>query len=156
MKEIYVYLITLGIVISVATGWHYWDRHKAITQAISNVELKYKEKLIQKQNEARATQDQLIRDNIQAIKEKDEQIQIINVDLASALDKLRTRNSRPINYSTITRVEATCAGTELFREDAEFLTREAARADEIVVERNYYYERYEDARKQLKQLSEQK
>ena len=35
------------------------------------------------------------------------------------------------------------------KEDAEFLTREAARADRVTEERNYYYDRYEDARRLL-------
>lgn len=143
------------MVLALATGWHYWDRQKAINVAVDRIELAYKKELEKKQNLSKATQDELIRNNNEAIRNKDEQIQMLNVDLASAINRLRTRNSRPINYSPAPRAEATCSGTELFREDAEFLTREAARADQVVIERDYYYERYEDARKQLKQLSEQ-
>ena len=142
------------MLLALATGWHYWDRQKAINVAVDKIELAYKRELERKQNLSKATQDQLIRDNNEAIKNKNEQIQALNVDLDNALNKLRTRNTRPINYSPAPGITSTCSGAELFREDAEFLTREANRADQVIIERDYYYERYEDARNQLKQLSE--
>lgn len=43
-------------------------------------------------------------------------------------------------------------GMSLSREDGEFLAGEAARAEQYLQERDFYYERYEAARKELKEI----
>jgi hypothetical protein len=72
-------------------------------------------------------------------KEKDAQIKVINTQLVDAVSELRKRPSRA--------AEATagkgCNGTSLFAEDAEFLVREAARADEIRVGLIACYKQYD-------------
>jgi hypothetical protein len=75
---------------------------------------------------------------------KDEEIRSISKRLADALSGLRDRPSR--TTSTITGVGKGSTGAELSREDADFLVREAARADEVVADRNACYAVYESAR----------
>jgi uncharacterized protein YlxW (UPF0749 family) len=72
-------------------------------------------------------------------KEKDDQINAINSQLVNAISELRKRPSRSEQAS----VGQSCNGTSLSSEDAEFLVREAARADQIRVGLNTCYKQYE-------------
>lgn len=75
---------------------------------------------------------------------KDEEIRSVNKRLADALSGLRDRPSR--TEGSVTGIGKASTGAELSREDADFLVREAARADEVVAERNACYAVYESAR----------
>jgi hypothetical protein len=71
--------------------------------------------------------------------EKDAQIKAINDKLVDAISELRKRPSRTeqaVNGSS-------CNGTGLYAEDAEFLIREASRADTIRVALQSCYQQYE-------------
>jgi hypothetical protein len=72
-------------------------------------------------------------------KEKDAQIKVINSQLVDAVGELRQRPSRTAETAD----RKNCNGTSLFAEDAEFLVREAARADEIRVGLDACYKQYE-------------
>ena len=80
---------------------------------------------------------------------KDDEIRNVTKRLNDALIGLRDRPSRTEN--TIASFGKAISGAQLSREDAEFLTREAARADEIVAQRNACYATYEHARLNLGQ-----
>lgn len=69
-------------------------------------------------------------------KQKDEEVAVIRAKLDAALIQLRNRPQRNSanavpNTSNGNSCPQGADGTKLYREDAEFLTREAARADEI-------------------------
>jgi hypothetical protein len=72
-------------------------------------------------------------------KDKDAQIKVINNQLVDAVSELRKRPSRTAETSN----GKSCNGASLFAEDAEFLVREAARADEIRVSLAACYKQYE-------------
>jgi hypothetical protein len=72
-------------------------------------------------------------------KEKDAQIKVINTQLVDAISGLRSRSSSPTK--TVTGQD--CNGQALSAPDAEFLIREAARADEIRVGLQACYKQYE-------------
>ena len=72
-------------------------------------------------------------------KEKDAQIASINNSLADALVQLRSRPSRAESASD----GQNGTGSSLFAEDAIFLTREAARADEIRAALDACYKQYD-------------
>ncbi|MFZ9611229.1 MAG: hypothetical protein ACO294_11060 [Methylococcales bacterium] len=72
-------------------------------------------------------------------KDKDEKINSINSQLVDAVSELRKRPSR----TTETSNGKSCNGASLYAEDAEFLVREAARADEIRVSLEACYKQYE-------------
>jgi hypothetical protein len=72
-------------------------------------------------------------------KDKDAQLKDINNQLVDAVSELRKRTSRTAETSN----GKSCNGTSLFAEDAEFLVREAARADEIRVALQACYKQYD-------------
>ena len=72
-------------------------------------------------------------------KAKDAQIRDINSKLVDAISELRKRPGRATETS-----DGSCGtGSTLFAQDAEFLVREAARADEIRVGLQACYKQYE-------------
>jgi hypothetical protein len=72
-------------------------------------------------------------------KEKDAQINTINNQLVDAISELRKRPGRTAE----TTAGACGTGATLFAEDAEFLIREAARADKIRVGLDTCYQQYD-------------
>lgn len=86
------------------------------------------------------------------LERKDEKINRISAERDAALERLRNRPSRPNNDSP-SKDRRACRGTELYREDAEFLTREAARAERVREERDFYWQQYENARVKLGELN---
>ena len=72
-------------------------------------------------------------------KEKNDQITAINSQLADTLVQLQQRPSRPTKTSTATGG----TGATLYAQDAEFLVREAARADEIRIGLQACYAQYD-------------
>jgi hypothetical protein len=66
--------------------------------------------------------------------------------LQSVIDGLR---NRPVRPATVASTQPSCTGAGLYRDDSEFLARLASEADQIRIERDYYYGRYEAARKLL-------
>lgn len=78
-------------------------------------------------------------------KDKNDQINAINSKLANALVELRNRPSRP--QSEASSVTACGTGLSLYAEDAEFLIREAARADQIRAGLQACYEQYDSLMK---------
>ena len=71
--------------------------------------------------------------------EKDAQIKIINNQLVDAVSELRKRPSRTEQTSN----RQSCNGASLYAEDAEFLIREAARADQIRIGLEACYKQYD-------------
>jgi len=71
--------------------------------------------------------------------DKDAQIKVINTQLVDAVSELRKRTSRSSEATT----GKGCNGSALYAEDAEFLVREAARADEIRISLESCYKQYE-------------
>lgn len=95
----------------------------------------------------KAKQEQALRDKEhqyqsdadQIRKEKDAQIRDINSKLVDAVSELRKRPGR----TTETNTGQSCNGSRLYAEDAEFLVREAARADEIRAGLEACYKQYD-------------
>jgi len=77
-------------------------------------------------------------------KDKDAQINSINNQLANALVELRNRPSRT---SQISSNGQNGTGSTLFAEDAEFLVREATRADQIRTALDACYKQYDEVTK---------
>ena len=111
-------------------GWRYQKKEAA--QIIAQ------EKAIQQ----KIAQNQTATDQIR--KDKDAQIQSINDQLANALVQLRSRPSRN-QYSTNNGQDGT--GRSLSAEDAEFLIREATRADQIRTALDACYKQYDSVNK---------
>lgn len=91
-----------------------------------------KEKAQEKAQEYQNAADQIRKD-------KDAQIKVINNQLVDAISELRKRPSRSDQASN----GQSCNGASLSAEDAEFLVREAARADEMRTGLQACYKQYD-------------
>lgn len=107
-------------------------------------------KLVQAQAAEKAAKDarereQAMQDEATQITEaKDEQIRIIGDQLDTALASLRNRPERPAGH--VPKASGSCkgaTGANLSRPDAEFLTRESARADRLRSALDACYRQYD-------------
>ncbi len=149
-----VKLLILAIVLISLFAWHKVLIHEAVTEAVAEVELniskenfKLKERSLNAQIELQQSFD-----NIQ--KDKDAKIKNLNARVASLTRSLQERTSRPEssgvpNNSRIEEVRQGSTGTGLYREDSEFLSREAARAELIKEELLGCYKSYDTAKEAL-------
>lgn len=88
----------------------------------------------------------IIKEHRSIEKENKARLAAISADRDSLLNWV---SNRPSRNDTNPGDRKTCTGSELSREYAEFLIREASRADEVIAERDKYYEEYESARRAL-------
>ena len=138
--------------LSVLFGVYVWHTN-AIECAVLMKSMEY-EKIIQEQAiKAKDLESKLKQDSLDQLAKKEDELKDINIKLDAAIERLRDRNSRKDAGTKPSKNPGTCTGTELYREDAEFLTREASRAESILVERDYYYQQYENARRSIEQFN---
>lgn len=159
MKELFVWVKSLqtkliliaGLVLGLYAA-HMFVVHKEVARAKAEVVLSYeKEKFlaIERALETRqAIEDQLYKE----MEEKNEKIASLASRYIALNTELRSRPSRQERDSGASENRKTCTGAELFREDAEFLTREAQRADELIIERDFYFNSYERVREEIEKL----
>lgn len=149
-----VKLTILVIVLISLFAYHKVLVHEAVTEAVAEVELniskenfKLKERSLNAQIELQQSFD-----NIQ--KDKDAKIKNLNARVASLTRSLQERPGRPESSgvpdnSRIEEVRQGSTGTGLYREDSEFLSREAARAELIREELLTCYKSYDTAKAAL-------
>ena len=152
--------IAIAILVSVigAFIWHENELSGARKEATADVVKEYSNDALEQSLEAIQTEKQIVEDALKAERKKNDAKQGIidrNAALIRSLQHRPTReDSKEANPST-PEAGSPCTGAELHREDGEFLAREASRADEVIVDRDFYYERYEDARQQLERMNGQ-
>lgn len=100
---------------------------------------------------ARETERQLSNDAAKLAKEKQDEIDRISGDLDAAVKRLREREKRQpaAAAGAVAAPAAACKGTDgsgLYAEDAEFLIREAARADQLRAALDQCYRQYDAGR----------
>ena len=142
-------IIALAAFLVALWAFHEYDKAQAVNEVVEQAEKAskdYKER-------TERVQKTLDASHRSALKEKDAKINSIERNLRSDIERLRNREVRP-NVVTITETRETCTGTGLYREDAEFLTREAARAEKVRIERDYFWQQYENARLELEKLND--
>lgn len=146
----WVKVIGVGIIIGVLSYLHY----NAVEEAKDEVNKSWIAKQLEKDIERKATENR-IRDEALALeREKNEEIYKLNSVVVDLRNRLRNRPSREtVVYRESPGDTKACTGAGLFREDGEFLIGEAARAKRVLIERDYYYEQYEQARKKLNEQS---
>jgi hypothetical protein len=122
----------VAIVLTFSAGWtvNGWRYEKKITADKVAREKAIKEAEVANQ----ATADQIRKD-------KDAQINAINNQLFNALSQLRNRTSRNDNKAN---AGQSGTGSTLYAEDAEFLIREAARADTLRTALAACYKQYDE------------
>lgn len=104
------------------------------------------------ETKARKTEQTITAAALDARKVSDAKTKQVRANLERTISQLRNRPERsevpavtPVAGVTIT----SCTGTDLFRQDAEFLSREAARADELEAALQQCEATYNAARKEL-------
>ena len=149
-----VKLVVLITIIISLFAYHKIQINKAVTEAVTEIELNLaKENFRLKErslNAQIALQESF--DNIQ--KEKDAKIKTLNARVATLTRSLQERPSRPESSgvpdnSRVEEVRQGSTGTGLYREDSEFLSREAARAELIKEELLGCYKSYDAAKETL-------
>lgn len=133
-------------------GLHTYDKDKAVEAAKSVLMAEYNKKLLKATEQTLEIQTKLQEDADKMKEQKDAQIEDVNRKLANTLSELRKRPSRPAKPQN-TSIRSSCTGRELYREDGEFLTREAARANRVLAERDYYYNQYESVRRRMEEAT---
>lgn len=145
-KYLYVALAALAILGAVA----FTSYTKGYGDAKIAAMEEWSAELSKAQSEALEVTESLNKQNNDALRAKQNEINKLTARVASLRSELQKRASRsdpqPPGSSQ------TCTGRELYREDGEFLVGEATAAERIRIERDYYYERYEEARQQLERL----
>lgn len=154
----YPYLFALVAVVALYAGHRVivsMEVADAVVSTTLRLEKGYQDSLLAAAVDARKTETKLELSALALEKVKDDEIKRINGKLSVALNSLSKRQSRPTTTNgakTITTIQA-CTGAQLYKEDGEFLVREANRADEVAIERDYWYNQYENARKTLNEYS---
>ena len=139
----YVATFALGLLL----GWTVQGWRKG--QEIATIRQEHSDKSAEAQTQARAKEQELSDSADKVRKDKDAKIDTIRRQLDTALVGLRNRKERPAVIREVPGAPAACdgaRGSELYREDAEFLTREAARADETAAKLNACIQQYNELR----------
>lgn len=144
----------IGLII-VLIGMHVYDKQSGITKAVQEVHQSYTVASQQIALKAKEEHARLLTEQWKEQERRDEKIKSLSVKLAAANRLLNSRTERPKDGGESPVVTTSCTGRELYREDGEFLIREAARADKVIIERDYYYEQYENARKMIKRINDE-
>jgi hypothetical protein len=147
MKYLYAALAALAILGAVAFS--------AYTKGYGDAKIasleQWSAEVARQQDEALEVTESLSNKNMDALRAKQNEINKLTVRIASLNRQLLDRPSRE-DDSVSPGASQACTGGELYREDGEFLVGEASAAERIRLERDYYYERYEEARQQLERL----
>lgn len=152
--------IKIGILVALVAagiGAHFYLEHKAVDNAVivtqTKIEKQYQDKLIAANDKATKAEADLAAFKVKSDKDKQDAIKSVDVQYASLVSSLQQRPTRADLTSSVAaavaRAKSSCTGAQLYREDAEFLAGEAARADKLIIERDYYYGEYEAARQTL-------
>ena len=155
----YKYIVIAFLIAGLgAFTWHKNKLSEASKLAKTEVVKEYANEALEQAIEALVAEKNMVLSSLQAEQKKNSDKQTIidrNATLIRSLQQRPKREDSSKADSAAPSIEAACTGAQLHREDGEFLAREAARADELIVDRDFYYERYEYARQQLEKMNDQ-
>lgn len=150
-------LVKIIIIISLITAvflTHIWQVNKAVDKAVAEQVVVYNNKIKELEIKSLKTESEL-KDKVQTIKgEKDDQIKAIDRKYNTAIASLR---SRPERSTTSDPTSNTCnaestkgaTGAQLYRDDAEILTRFARDTEELKTHLLACYQQYDGVKDQL-------
>lgn len=147
-----------GLVAAVGLAASHWKVYKVGQNegysALNSYKLEQSQQTLKLIERRDATTQDLQDKSDQARKAKNEELNRLHVDLADALERLRARPERPseggVPSDTPACPAAGATGAQLYREDSEFLVREAARADRLRIDLVECQAAYDRARQALK------
>lgn len=140
VKPILIGVVSLGLFSAgwVLNGWRWSAKHEGYINEQKEIALKAEQK-------ARDTERNLQSEIDKERTNNEAKVRNINSKLIAALDELRQRPVRSSVPSGSSNNKG-ASGAELFREDAEFLTREASRADKLAAALEACYGSYDAVR----------
>lgn len=156
VKPKLILAVTCVLIAICLYGIHWETKRKAVNEAIAetraSMQAEYTKKLLEASELARERERTMVESADKLRKDKDAQIANLNGRLSAALDGLRQRPQRPSpGQSPAPSCDCSGAtGSSLSREDAEFLVREAARADKLRSALDQCYKQYDSVRQSLK------
>lgn len=147
----------IALVIAAVFLTHKAAVHRAVKKAVAETQeqmsAEYTKKLLEASELAREREQVMMASADKLRKDKDAQIASLNTRLGAALSSLSERPQRTPSASKDTPAPCNCSGAtgaNLSREDAEFLVREAARADKLRSALDQCYKQYDSVRQSLK------
>jgi len=155
-------IVAVGVVVVSLYGAHKVSVHNAVKlntqEVVAQMNKEYQIKLDKAVTNAIASTKQLQADADAKKDEKYAKLESNNAKLLADVKFLQRRAKRPSPEVIAKSSESgsTCTAAQLYREDAEFLTGEAARAESVLIERDSYYERYNAAKRELDSLATEK
>jgi hypothetical protein len=126
--------------------WH----HGAIDDAVTAVRAEYTAKALEAANKAAETSRTLQAEADKTQGEKDAQIKIQSARIAALSASLRNRPERPSSNANNPAVAGICTGAGLYRQDGEFLAREAAESGRVGIDLADCQARYNQVRDKFK------
>lgn len=150
-KRLNIVLVVVSLVLGISLHWYL--KNSAVERALEAQKASYELKFKEEMTKAQESSIKLLNSAMADLQKKENEIKNINIKLSTLTSELQQRTSRE-NSSSNTRAPSPCTGAFLYREDSEFLAREAARADRILKERDYYYENYQHVRRELQAFKE--
>ena len=143
LNGVYGSLIKFGIVVALIAalyGGYRYQLHKSFQEGVKTTEIKYEAQILA-QNEVLQLKKKSAEKNLEIEfakrqGEANEKIRNLNTTVSNLITGLQSRPTREDSSSLIASTSTTtniagATGAELYRGDAEFLTRQSARAEEI-------------------------
>lgn len=142
----YIALAIVAVVLGGLATFHFYE----IDKAEAKINKKWEDAQLIKDIKQKDRENRIIDEALKLEREKNEEITKLNTTVSSLRNSLRNRPGREaIVYRDNPGAPQACTGSELSREDGEFLAGEAARAEALIVERDFYYKQYEQVREKL-------
>jgi len=140
-------ILVVAVVLAFVMGWvvNGWRLNTKIEKLIAT----YTQASLKAETKARNAEQSINTAVQNARSESDAKNKQVRANLEHTISQLRNRPERPQVPQAAGVAVANCTGTELFRQDAEFLSREAARADELETALRQCEATYNAARKEL-------
>ena len=150
----------IGILIALCAGsygLHKYFEHKAVTTAITTttttITSQYQSQVLAANKKAADAEQSLATFKSGADHDKQSAVNAANDKSAALIASLSDRPTRADLSSSVSaavaRAKSACTGSGLYRDDAEFLVGYANAAAKAVIDRDYYYGQYENARRTL-------
>ena len=140
----YIKIALVAAVLGALAAFHF----NAIEKAEERVNKKWEQAQLINDLDRSSRENAITNNALKLEREKNEEIAKLNLTVNDLRYSLRNRPSREtIRYVEHSEAPRACTGSELSREDGEFLAGEAARAEELIKERDFYYKQYEQVRK---------
>ena len=145
--------IAIGVILS-AYSWHSAQVSIAVNKATMQIEAQVSRENLNLRERSAAAKIELEQEFNNIQKDKNAKIKILNDRVASLTRSLQERPNRSESGGVpgnpgVEENEAGATGVQLYRQDGEFLTGEASRAELIKVELFGCYRSYDDIKKKL-------